>query len=96
MYSPHKIAAKPPNSKKAPEKAHVMSEYISFGVIGSWHFSGLAPKGMMKPSYNGQLLCLSPWHWATYLQEAYRDHQPNCKIVSIGLLHGQDDEAEEQ
>ena len=35
MYSPHKIAAKPPNSRKAPEKAQDMSEYISFGVIAS-------------------------------------------------------------
>lgn len=58
LYSPHRIAAKPPNSRKAPEKAQVMSEYISFGVIASWHCSGLAAKGTMKPNYNGQLLCL--------------------------------------
>ena len=96
LYSPHRIAAKPPNSRKAPEKAQVMSEYISFGVIVSWHCSGLAAKGTMKPSCNGQLLCLSTWHRTTYLQEAYRDYQPNCKVMPIGLLYGQDDEAKEQ
>lgn len=96
MYSPHKMAAKPPKSRKAPEKAQLMSEYISFGVIASWHCSGLAPKGMMKPNYHGQLLCLITLHRTTYLQEAYRDHQSNCKVMPVGLLHRQDDEAEEQ
>ena len=32
----------------------------------------------------------------TYLQEAYRDDQPNRKIMPVGLLHWQNDEAEEQ
>lgn len=51
---PHEIAAKPPNNKKAPEKAQVMSEYISFGVMASWHFSGSAARGIMKPNYECQ------------------------------------------
>ena len=72
-YSPHIIAANPPNSKKAPERAQIISEYISFGVIASWHCSGLAPKGMMKPNYDGQLLSVDNRHRTTYLQEAYRD-----------------------
>lgn len=96
MYSPHIIAANPPYSRNAPEKAQVKSEYISFGVIASWHWSGLAPKGMMKPNYNGQLLCLSTWHRMTYLQEAYCDHQSNCEVMSVGLLYWQDEEAEKQ
>ncbi len=93
---PHKIAAKPPNSRKAPDRAQVKSEYISFGVIASWHCSGLAPSGMMNPNYSGQLFCLNTLHVTTYLQETYCDDQPNRKIVPIGLLHRQDDEAEKQ
>ena len=48
------MAAKPPKSKKAPENAHVLSEFMSFGVMASWHCSGFAARGMMKPSCDDQ------------------------------------------
>ena len=46
------MAAKPPNIKRAPDKAHGKSEYISFGVIASEHFSGFPPNGMMNANYH--------------------------------------------
>lgn len=42
--------SQPPNNNKDPEKAQERSERISLGVIALWHWSGLAPRGMMKAS----------------------------------------------
>jgi hypothetical protein len=47
---PHMTAAKPPNVTNDPENAQDRSEYISFGVILSWHSFGLEPRGIMNAS----------------------------------------------
>lgn len=37
--------AMPPKRSRAPEKAHDKFEYMSFGVIASWHIEGFEPSG---------------------------------------------------
>ena len=39
-----------PVTMRAPVQAQDISEYMSLGVIVSWHISGFVPRGMRKPS----------------------------------------------
>jgi len=66
----------PPNSKKEPESAHVLLEFMSFGVIALKHCAGLAPSGMMKPSCQSSES--QPWESILIMSAHLHHDNRNC------------------
>ena len=75
-----------PVTMRAPVQAQDMSEYMSLGVIVSWHISGFVPRGMRKPSCghedqysdscSGEKVC-------SYLKQYNRNAQSKVMITSM-------------
>jgi hypothetical protein len=51
LKNTHITPHQPPAIKKAPERAQVVLELISLGVMALKHCLGFAPRGIMKPSF---------------------------------------------
>ena len=49
-------AAKPPKTWRDPDQAQARSDFMSLGVIASWHREGLAPSGTREVIYNDELI----------------------------------------
>lgn len=70
---------------------------MSLGVIALWHWSGLAPRGMMKAIWDGQpVFRLQGIQLLTCLHTANPQRKADTQVVAVGPFDREDSVGDEK